>query len=193
MIMLVMAVGSAIAEEEVATAKQVVDKFQVDLIDVMKNGKKLGYQGRYDRLAKSVADSHDLTKIARIVVGQEWEKLTEEQQLKFIDVFTRLSIASYAHNFKEYAGESFVFDTETETKRGGVVVHSHLNIPDDKPVKFEYQLKDKGKSWRIINIIANGVSDLAVKRSEYTSILQREGFDALVAIINEKIENYSKQ
>ena len=53
-------------------------------------------------------------------------------------------------------------------------------------------LKEIGDNWRIINIIANGVSDLALKRSEYTNILQREGFDALIAKINEKIDTYSK-
>jgi len=176
-----------------ATARQVVEKFQTELIAVMKNGKQLGYAGRYDKLNDPVSNSHDLTKIARIVVGKEWEKLSEAQQQKLVDVFIRLSIASYAHNFKDYSGESFVFDSEEETARGGVVVHSRLLIPDDKPVKFDYMLKEKGNSWRIINIIANGVSDLALKRSEYTTILQREGFDALIAKINEKIDNYSKQ
>jgi phospholipid transport system substrate-binding protein len=178
--------------ESAATAKQVVEKFQTELIAVMKNGKQLGYAGRYDKLSEPVSNSHDLTKIARIVIGKEWEKLSESQQQKLVDVFVRLSIASYAHNFKDYSGESFVFDSEEETTRGGVVVHSHLIIPDDKPVKFDYMLKEKGDSWRIINIIANGVSDLALKRSEYTTILQREGFDALIAKINEKIDNYSK-
>jgi phospholipid transport system substrate-binding protein len=180
-------------DEAAATAKQVVEKFQADLIAVMKDGKKLGYAGRYDKLKDPVSNSHDLTKIARIVVGKEGEKLSEEQQQKLVDVFSRLSIASYAHNFKEYAGESFVFDSEEETTRGGVVVHSHLVIPDDKPVKFDYMLKEKGNSWRIINIIANGVSDLALKRSEYTTILQRDGFDVLISRINEKIDSYSKQ
>jgi phospholipid transport system substrate-binding protein len=178
--------------ESGATAKQVVDKFQTELIAVMKNGKQLGFAGRYDKLYDSVSNSHDLTKIARIVVGKEWKKLSEEQQQKLVDIFIRLSVASYAHNFKDYSGESFVFDSEEETTRGGVVVHSRLIIPDDKPVKFDYMLKEKGNSWRIINIIANGVSDLALKRSEYTTILQREGFDALIAKINEKIDNYSK-
>lgn len=175
-----------------ATAKQVVEKFQAELIAVMKSGKQLGYTGRYDKLYEPVSNSHDLTKIARIVVGKEWEKLSEAQQQKLVDDFVRLSVASYAHNFKDYSGESFVFDSEEETTRGGVVVHSTLTIPDDKPVKFDYMLKEKGTSWRIINIIANGVSDLALKRSEYTTILQREGFDALIAKINEKIDNYSK-
>lgn len=180
-------------DQDKPKARQIVDKFQGELIEVMKNGKKLGYSGRYDKLKDSVTNSHDLTKIARIVVGKEWEKLTEVQQQQLVDVFSRLSIASYAHNFKDYSGETFTFDTEEETTRGGVVIHSHLTIPDDKPVKFDYMLKEKGDSWRIINIIANGVSDLALKRSEYTTILQREGFDALIAKINEKIDNYSKQ
>ncbi len=180
-------------DEGGATARQVVEKLQADLITVMKDGNKLGYAGRYEKLKGPVSNSHDLTKIARIVVGKEGEKLSEEQQQKMEDAFSKLSIASYAHNFKDYSGESFVFDSEEETTRGGVVVHSHLVIPDDKPVKFDYMLKEKGNSWRIINIIANGVSDLALKRSEYTTILQREGFDALITKINEKIENYSKQ
>jgi phospholipid transport system substrate-binding protein len=180
-------------EQSKSTAGKIVDKFQEELIDVMKNGKKLGYSGRYDKLKDAVTNSHDLSKIARIVVGKEWEKLTEAQQQQLVDVFSRLSIASYAHNFKDYSGETFTFDNEEETTRGGLVIHTHLTIPDDKPVKFDYMLKENGDSWRIINIIANGVSDLALKRSEYTTILQREGFDALIAKINEKIDNYSKQ
>ncbi len=173
-------------------AKQVVDKLQSELIAVMKNGKQLGFSGRYSKLFGPISQSHDLSKIARIVVGKEWEKLSEDQQKKLVEVFSRLSVASYAHNFKEFGGESFTIDSEEETARGGVVVYAHLSIPNDKDVKFEYHLKDTDKTWRIINIVANGVSDLALKRSEYTSILQREGFDALIAKINEKIDNYSK-
>ena len=174
-------------------ARAVVEKFQAELIDVMKNGKKLGYSGRYEKLKGPVSNSHDLYKTARIVVGKEWEKLTSEQQDKLVDVFSRLSIASYAHNFKDYSGEKFVFESEEETARGGVIVHSILQVPDDKPVKFDYMLKEKGNKWLIINIIANGVSDLALKRSEYTTILRREGFDSLIAKINEKLDSYSKQ
>ena len=180
-------------ESPAATAKQVVEKFQADLISVMKNGKQLGYAGRYTNLQDPVVNSHDLPKIARVIVGKEWEKLTEDQQQKLEALIIRLSIASYAHNFKDYAGESFVYDSEEETTRGGILVHSHFNIPDDKTVKFDYMLKETGTSWRIINIIANGVSDLALKRSEYTSILQNEGFDALITKIDDKIQDYSKQ
>lgn len=180
-------------QAETTTAKKVVEDFQAVIIQTMKQGKDLGYEGRFNLLKEPVANSHDLIKIARIVVGREWEKLTSEQKNTLVDVFSRLSIASYAHNFKEFNGESFKFDSEEETGRGGVIIHSYLMIPDDKDVKFDYMLKKKGDNWKIINIIANGVSDLALKRSEYTTILQREGFDALIAKISEKIDNYAKE
>jgi len=179
-------------EQESATAKQVVETFQGHLIEAMKAGKKAGYAGRYEKLYEPVAQSHDLEKIARIILGKEWEKLTPEQQRNFVEVFSKFSVSSYAHNFKDYEGESFVFDSVEETSKGGVVVHTRLKIPNEKDVRFDYMLKQNGNTWRIINIIANGVSDLALKRTEYTSVLQREGFDALIKGINEKIDKYSK-
>lgn len=180
------------AVDNVASARQVVEDFQSVLVEVMKQGEALGFQGRYDKLGPAIIDSHDLAKIARIVVGREWRNLTPEQQELLTDAFSRLSISAYAHNFKEFSGESFKPVSEEETARGGVIVHTLFEIPDDKDVKFDYMLKKKGDNWRIINIIANGVSDLALKRSEYTSVLVRQGFDALIAKITEKIDNYAK-
>lgn len=183
--------SSAIAEE--TTARQVVEAFQDQLIDVMKQGKELGFKGRYDKLDAAVKKSHDLPKIARIVVGKQWEELTPEQQAKLEEVFSELSVSAYAHNFKDFSGESFSFVSEEETGRGGVVIHTNLKIPGEKDVKFDYMMKKKDDGWQIINIIADGVSDLALKRSDYTSVLNREGFDKLIAKINEKIESYAKQ
>ena len=178
--------------KKTGVAKEVVLEFQNQLLDTMKQGEKLGYKGRYEKLESVVVGSHDLTKIARIVVGKEWKKFSAEQKLKLTDIFSRLSIATYAHNFKSYSGESFRFVSQDETARGGVIVHSVLTLPEDKDVKFDYMLKKKGDSWRIINIIASGVSDLALKRSEYTAVIKREGFEALIAKIKEKIDNYAK-
>ena len=173
-------------------AKEIALKFQDELIAAMQQGETLGFQGRYDKLETAIVKSHDLVKIARIVIGKEWKKISEEQRAVLVDVFRRLSISAYAYNFKAYSGESFEFVSEEKTARGGMIVRTLFVLPDDKDVKFDYMLKKKGNEWRIINIIANGVSDLALKRSEYTSILKRQGFDALIAKINEKIDNYAK-
>jgi phospholipid transport system substrate-binding protein len=175
------------------SARTVVANFQAKLLDTMKQGETLDFEGRYKNLSEPVINSHDLTKITRIVVGREWKTFTDEQKKALVKIFARLSIASYAHNFKGFSGEEFKFDAEETTPRGGVIVHTLLKIPDEKDVKLDYQMKKQGDDWRIINIIANGVSDLALKRSEYTSILKREGFDALLAKISDKIKLYSSK
>ena len=127
------------------------------------------------------------------MVGKQWEELSPEQQARLEKAFSQLSISAYAHNFKDYNGETFTFISEEETGRGGVVMHTNLHIPGEKDVKFDYMMKKKDDGWRIINIIADGVSDLALKRSEYTSVLSKDGFDTLIAKITEKIDNYAAQ
>ncbi len=192
-VFLLFLVASPLSLADEQSAKQVVEEFQNQLIAVMKQGKALGFKGRYEKLDAAVRSSHDLAKIARIVVSKQWEELSADQQAKLESVFSKLSVSAYAHNFKDYSGESFAFVSEEETGRGGVVIHTNLLIPGQKDVKFDYQMKKKDDGWQIINIIADGVSDLALKRSEYTSILSRDGFDVLIAKITEKIDNYAAQ
>ena len=69
-----------VSAQELLTARQVVEGFQSQLLTAMKKGKQLGYSGRYEALYEPVSDTHDLTKIVRIVVGKEWEGLSKEQQ-----------------------------------------------------------------------------------------------------------------
>jgi len=177
---------------EVATAKEVVNTFQLRLIDAMSGGATLGFDGRYSLVEVAVRESHHLTKIARIVVGKEWGKLSKAQKKLLVDRFSQLIFSSYAKFFNEFSGETFNYISEEETRRGGIIVHTLLEIPDDENVKFDYMLKKNGDSWRIINIIANGVSDLALKRSEYTEVLSRQGFDALIGLMEQKIVTFSK-
>ena len=185
--------ASPLCLAEEISAKQVVEDFQNELLAIMKEGKALGFKGRYDKLDVAVKKSHDLPKIARSVVGKQWEELSAEQQAKLEQVFSQLSVSAYAHNFKDYTGETFTFISEEEASRGGQVIHTNLHIPGEKDVKFDYWMKKKADDWRINNLIADGVSDFALKRSEYASVLSKEGFDALIAKITEKIDKYAAQ
>ena len=58
-------------------------------------------------------------------------------------------------------------------------------------VRFLREL-EHGKA-QIINIIHDGISDLALKRAQYTSIIDRDGFPALLAKLVEKIAMYEEK
>lgn len=177
--------------QQLQGAADVVTQLQSELISVMKNSKKLGYQGRYDSLAPIVRATHNLPSIARIVVGRYWRRLTEAQKKAWVEDFSQLSIATYAYRFDGYSGEVFESVSEQETARGDKFIRTLLRKADGEEIRFDYLLRRGDDGWSIINIIADGVSDLALKRSEYSGIIQREGFDALVMKLKDKIVNYS--
>jgi phospholipid transport system substrate-binding protein len=172
------------------SAVKVVEKLHAVLLDVMKQAKTLGYKGRYQRLAPVVTSSYDLPFISKVVVGRYWSRLSPEQQEQFINTFTRLSIATYANQFAGYSGERFKTLSAEKSPRGHLIIKTILIKANGEEIALDYILHQKKHQWQIINVIAKGVSDLSLKRAQYTSYLKKNGFDGLLQKINERIESY---
>jgi len=72
--------------------------------------------------------------------------------------------------------------------RDYVLVRSQLIRSNGDTVSFDYLLRQEKKDWKIINILADGVSDLALRRVEYRSILKQKGFKVFIDMLKKKIE-----
>ena len=170
------------------TPDTVVENLHQTIIQVMKESKDLDYDGRYNVLEPVVKDSFDFKTIARIVMGRHWKKLDDQQKTEFIDVFSRLSIATYASRFNSFSGETFDSLSNEEMKKGRMLVKTQL-VTNDRVVPFNYVLHNTDDGWRIINVIADGISDLSLKRSDYSTIMKTEGFETLVKKLLKKVES----
>ncbi len=181
----------------------VVETLQSALIDVMKNANSLGFQGRFDQLAPVIERTHDLAYIARFAIGKKlWDQLNVEQQKRYVELFSNYSIATYAARFNDYDGESFQIESEKSMKRGRVQVSSYLKINNtvedkglpetDGMIDFNYVLREHQDRWQIVNIIVQGVSDLALKRAEYKTLISDKGFEALIKHIEDKTQAYTE-
>ena len=170
-----------------ASPEQVVKRLHESLTEAMREGSRLGYKGRLELLTPSVTRTHDLDFIARTTLGNLWSKLSPDQQITFTDTFRQLSISSYADWFKSHEGEAFEFVDQENMPREQVLVRSRIVKGKDEVARLDYVLRETKDGWRIINIMANGVSDLALKRVEYRSILERDGFPALIDMLKKKI------
>jgi phospholipid transport system substrate-binding protein len=187
---LLLLAGSPVAAADSAT--QVIENLHAELLAVMKQANELGYEGRYQRLDPIVTSSYDLPFIAKFVVGRHWKDMSGEQKSEFVKTFTKLSIATYAANFNGYSGERFKTISNEELRKGRLLVKSVLIKADGGEVTLDYVLHQRENRWRIINAIAQGVSDLSLKRADYSSYLKNKGFDELIAKLNEKIVQFSK-
>ena len=179
------------APAEGAQPSQVVEGLQSSLLSVMKQANQLDYEHRYQLLEPIVITSHDLPFIAKVTVGKYWKTFDDEQKTSFVNTFSRLSIATYADRFDGYGGETFSVGAQKELPRGKMLVETILAKSNGEKVQFNYLLRQNKNDWRIINIIVDGVSDLAVRRAEYTSILKSDGFSPLMAKIEDQIGRYS--
>ena len=54
---------------------------------------------------------------------------------------------------------------------------------------LDYTLHDRRGAWQIVNILADGVSDLALKRAEYRRFLTDGTIDDLIAQLVEQTDN----
>src|SRR5690606_32804131 len=131
--------------------------------------------------------SHDIRAIIRSVLGTHWAGLSSQQQQTITQTFQKHSIATYADQFNQYDGERFKIIEQRPLPRERVLVRSQLIQSDNSPINFDYVLHQVDKHWRIINIVVDGVSDLALKRAEYNAILQKEGISALIDTLEQKI------
>lgn len=168
----------------------VVEKLHGTLLTMMKDASSLGYDGRVKQVAPVLDETFDFQTIGRVVTGRHWKGLTAATRDKFVATFARLSAATYADNFDGYAGETFKTLNE-EVKKGAALVKTQIVKSDGKAVSLNYVLNQRDGQWRIVNVIAEGVSDLALKRSEYGAVIAKEGIDALIAKLNSKIASYA--
>jgi phospholipid transport system substrate-binding protein len=173
-------------------AVAVVESLHAALLHNMQNADTLGFEGRRDRIAPVIKKSFDLKFIARFVLGRHRESLSSGQQREFRDVFTNWTIANYAARFNGYASERFVTVSSEEARKGRVVVRTVLEVNDDRAddVTLDYLLRQTVGKWRIINVIAKGVSDLSLKRADYGAVIKSQGFNSLIEKLNQQIGEF---
>jgi phospholipid transport system substrate-binding protein len=163
------------------------------LLSVMKQGRQLGFAGRRDKLAPVIRQVFDLPLMTRLMVGLQWSGLAAAQQQQLISAFTAFSIATYANRFDGYSGERFDVDsTPVRESNGDVIVRTRLVKSDGEPVQIDYLLHNDNGAWRIVDVYLSGtVSELATRRSEFSSVMRRGGPKALVDLLQQKTAQLS--
>ncbi|WP_159349911.1 ABC transporter substrate-binding protein [Roseomonas harenae] len=171
----ILSAGAVPAFAQAAPA-EVVERFHATLIEVMRDARRLGVRGRFDRLRQAMDAAFDLPAMTRIAVGPAWTRMTPEQQAQLTQAFSEWSIATYANRFNGYAGESFTTAGTTPLQSGDQLVRTALNRVNDTPVHLSYLTRrSAGGNWRIVDVYLTGtISELASRRSEFAAILRAD-------------------
>jgi len=176
----------ATAAEE--APRDIVGRLNAVLMEVMQQADELGFSGRYDRLAPVLSEAFNFPLMARISVGRHWRKLEDSDRDRLVDAFGRMSIATFATRFDGYSGERFEVLGEKPAPRKAILVRNRLIKNDGGAVEINYLLKIAEGRWRVVDVFLDAkYSELAMKRSEYGSVIKNAGFDELIRRLDEKI------
>jgi phospholipid transport system substrate-binding protein len=170
-----------------ASAK--VDTLHTALLEAMKGGAQLGFAGRRDQLVPVLQSTFDFDTISRLVTGRHWGEMDEAERKAFVEVFSALSAATYAENFDSFGGQRF--ETRgTRSKGKAEIVRTVIISSDGDETSLDYLLTQERGEWRIVNVVADGVSDISLKRSEYATVIGQEGITGLIAKLKAKVASY---
>jgi len=175
-------------EAEAGAARATVEELYDALQEVMHQGEQLSYEERYSQLDPVIRRVYDLPFMSAKTLGRYWKDLSDQDRERWVSTFARLTVSTYADRFDKYSGQQFEILTVEPSAHETLMVRTRIVPADEKPVDLDYRLRGADGSWRVIDVFMNGtVSELALRRSEYSSVFKRDGFESLLSSLEEKI------
>jgi phospholipid transport system substrate-binding protein len=191
------AYGGHAAEIAVDTPEATIATLQRGLIDAASAPATATLEQRYRALEPVIVATHNLPYIAEFALRRQWGSIAEADRRRYVTAFQRLSIMTYAARFKAVGADTFrALAAAPADSSGRVEVSTAVKRADQPDVSLEYllqqELQQDEQAWRIINVVADGVSDLALKRAEYQRVFASAGIDGLVAEIEAQTQRLTQ-
>lgn len=186
----VLLLASALSATAAAeTPREVVAAMQSALLDVWERSDDLSAEQRYERLKPALEQAFDFGRMIEVAAGPAWGRATPQEQAQLKEAFTRYSVATYASRFSEYTGQRFDITDQRSGPRDLTLVDTTIVRPAGEAVPLTYVVRTEGDRPQIVDVIHKGVSEMAVRRSDYRSVLARSGPGELAQRLEQQTED----
>lgn len=153
----------------------------------------LSVAAKREQLEAMVEQYFDFETLSKLVLAQNWRKLSREQRAAFTEVFkTHLSL-TYSKNIAEYNNESAVIIGEQEEARGDRTVKSKIVRPSAEDVFVHYRLRQRDGTWMMIDVVIEGVSLVSNWRAQFREVLGNKSPERLIELLEEKNEKLRQE
>lgn len=150
-------------------------------------------QQRSQRLTRMLNDLLDYEELSRRALGEQWQQRSEAERRQFVDLLRRLVERNYESNLERTLEYEITYDRES--RRGDLtVVHTTARSRTQRrqpPVSIDYGMRSVNGTWRVVDVTTDGVSMVDNYRSQFTRIINREGWNELIARMQRRLEQGS--
>lgn len=158
------------------------------------NDKSLSGDEKVTRSSSLVKDNLHLDWMAKYVLGRNKRSLSAEKIKEFTNVYSKFVVNAYAELVRDYSGEKTNIKNIKKVDEYMYVVEMEIVKPDSPdPIKVEYLVHKvegtKKGTYKIADIITEGVSILNSQQAEFNSIISAQGIDGLITDLKSKVNS----
>lgn len=147
----------------------------------------LSEEERIDRFRNLLNEAFDLRRIGRFVLGVHWRRASEAQRDEFLDLFEKFVVRAYANRFRDLSDKEFRVRQARELSGMESLVFSEVVIPGQAPVKVNWKVRDFDGTFKIVDVVVEGVSMSITQRDEFAAVIrQNGGVDGLIDALRRK-------
>ena len=173
--------GSALAGE----ATDLVKTKQTTLFQLMKQDSA----GNNAKVSALFDEMLDYKALAEASLGSEWAARTDAEKAEFSELLKQLVRRAYERNLRKTLNFDIQY-VEEKAKGEAMVVTTRAVSKTNKreePIEIAYKLAKRDGAWRVHDIVTDGVSLVSSYRSQFTKIVKKDGFPALIKKMKDKL------
>jgi phospholipid transport system substrate-binding protein len=179
---------------QAAEPADLIKAFYATLLDCMQHGAELGFDGRYQKIEPVLNNTFDVATMCKIAVGPEWTKMPGDKKTAVLVTFNKYMVTTYAARFKSFKNQKFEVGDAKPAGDDRQLVESKLVRSNGEPIALNYLFRFSKDVWRVIDIYLSGsISQMAQMRSDFSKVVVEGGADALIASLEQKIEDLKKE
>ena len=179
------------SNEKTAQASKFVEGLAGEAVNAL-TASSVSPEEREQRFRTLLNENFAVTTIGQWVLGRYWAKATVEERREYLQLFEEMIVVTYLNRFERYSGESLsVTRALIDDDSGDAMVFSQIKRPaGGEPLDIAWRLRPKGDSFKIVDVMVEGISMSQTQRKEFASVIRRNGgrVEGLLVQMRQKVK-----
>ena len=128
----------------------------------------------------------DIEWVGQFVLGRHWKEANETQKQRFITSYRSFMVGGYTSRLRQYSGDDYTVSAPRNAGDGRYALTMKVKRAQGAPVVIDYKIRKNGSSYKIYDLVVEGISLITTQRSEFDSVITRNGMDFLIDALAKK-------
>jgi len=136
---------------------------------------------------QKVLPHFDFERMTRLAVGRAWQNASPSQREALTTGFRRLLVDTYSAALSNGVTPAEKIDVKPPQGTGPeVVVKTIAHRAGKAPVAVDYRVARQSDTWKVYDVIVEGISLVQTYRGTFAAELARSGVDGLIKVLEQR-------